>query len=121
MSALHKFHPMAGLSPLPPLQVDGKKCAIDREGSTTLTAGCSLAPSKPYKCWGGLGISPDGGQVFYITADRVGTHGTLFKVSSLGGPPRKLADVANDVGGLSSDERKDAVLVGTECEPDRLG
>ena len=52
--------------------------------------------------WGGLGISPDG-QVFYILADKVGGHGTMFKVSSLGGPPRKLVDLANDVGGLSAD------------------
>ena len=61
-----------------------------------------LVPPQPVQFWGGLGISLDG-QVFYITADRVGTHGTLFRVSSLGGPSRKLADLANDVGGLSPD------------------
>ena len=61
-----------------------------------------LVAPQPVQFWGGLGISPDG-QVFYITADRVGTHGTLFRVSSLGGPSRKLADLANDVGGVSPD------------------
>ena len=62
-----------------------------------------LVTPQAVQFWGGLGISPDGGQIFYIVADRLGNRGTLFKVSSLGGPSRKLVDVANDVGGLSSD------------------
>src|SRR4051812_19884886 len=56
--------------------------------------------------WGGLAFSPDGGQVFYITADRVGTHGTMYRVSSIGGPPKKLIELANDVGGISPDGQR---------------
>jgi Tol biopolymer transport system component len=50
-----------------------------------------------------LAISRDGGQVFYITADNTDTRGSLYRVSSLGGPSRKLAEPANDVGGISPD------------------
>ena len=53
--------------------------------------------------WGGLAISEDGGYVYYITAERTALYGTLYRVSSLGGPPRKLVDQANDVGDLSPD------------------
>ena len=60
-----------------------------------------LVAPQPVNYWGGLAFSPDGGQIFYITADRVGSHGSLYKVSTLGGPSRKLSEFANDVGGLS--------------------
>jgi serine/threonine protein kinase/Tol biopolymer transport system component len=56
--------------------------------------------------WGGLAISEDGGQVYYLIAGRSATHGTLYRVSSLGGPPRKLVDAANDVGGISPDGQR---------------
>ena len=69
------------------------------EDRNTLT----LVPPEQQQYWGGLAFSPDGGQVFYITADRIGTHGSMFRVSTLGGPPRKLTDLANDVGGISPD------------------
>ena len=68
--------------------------------------------------WGGLAISPDGGQVFYITADRVANTGTLYRVSSLGGPSRKLADIANDVGGVSPDGER--ILFVRYGEPSRI-
>jgi serine/threonine protein kinase len=61
-----------------------------------------LVAPQPIQFWGGLAFSPDGGQVFYISADANGSRGTLFKVSSFGGPSRKLVDIANDVGGVSS-------------------
>ena len=62
-----------------------------------------VPPTQEQFFWGGLAISPDGGQVFYITADRIANVGTLYRVSSLGGPSRKLSDLANDVGGVSPD------------------
>ena len=61
-----------------------------------------LVAPQPLQFWGGLAFSPDGGQVYYISADTNGSKGTLYKVSSFGGPSRKLADVANDVGGIST-------------------
>ena len=62
-----------------------------------------IVPPERIQYWGGLTISEDGGHVYYITAQRTATHGTLYRVSSLGGPPRKLVAQANDVGGLSPD------------------
>jgi len=62
-----------------------------------------LLISERKSLWGGLALSPDGGQAFYITAELTGTHGTLYRISTIGGPSRKLVDVANDVGGISPD------------------
>jgi eukaryotic-like serine/threonine-protein kinase len=62
-----------------------------------------LLTSEQKQFWGGLALSPDGGQAFYLTAELTGTHGTLYRISTIGGPPRKLVDVANDVGGISPD------------------
>jgi serine/threonine protein kinase len=56
--------------------------------------------------WGGIGISPDGGQIFYIMADENAQRGTLYRISSLGGTPRKLIESANDVGGISPDGQR---------------
>jgi hypothetical protein len=62
-----------------------------------------LLVSEQKQFWGGLALSPDGGQAFYLTAELTGTHGTLYRISTIGGPPRKLVEVANDVGGISPD------------------
>ena len=56
--------------------------------------------------WGGIGISPDGSQIFYIVADENAERGTLYRISSLGGTPRKLVENANDVGGISSNGQR---------------
>jgi eukaryotic-like serine/threonine-protein kinase len=65
-----------------------------------------IVPPQNVQFWGGLAISEDGGQVFYVTADPSGQRGTLYKVSALGGPPRKLVDMVNDVGGISPDGQR---------------
>ena len=70
---------------------------IDNRNALQIVAG------EQRQYWGGLAISDDGGQVYYITADHVADYGTLYRVSSLGGPPKKIVDRANDVGGLSPD------------------
>ncbi|MEQ1763803.1 MAG: protein kinase [Pyrinomonadaceae bacterium] len=62
-----------------------------------------LVAHQRVQVWGGLAISTDGGQVFYLTAGRTATFGTLYRVSSLGGPSRKLVENVNDVGGISPD------------------
>ena len=62
-----------------------------------------LIPPQPVFFWGGLSISKDGNQIYYATAERNATHGTLYRISSLGGAPRKLAETVNDVGSLSPD------------------
>jgi TolB protein len=56
--------------------------------------------------WGGIGVSPDGSQIFYIQADENARFGTLYRISSLGGNPRKIVENANDVGSLSSDGQR---------------
>ncbi len=65
-----------------------------------------IVPPHRLSFWGGLAISEDGGQVFYLLAGRSATHGSLYRVSSLGGPPRKLVELANDVGGISPDGQR---------------
>lgn len=62
-----------------------------------------LVPPQRNQYWGGLAISIDGGQVFYLTAGRTANFGTLYRVSALGGPSRKLVDNVNDIGGISPD------------------
>lgn len=56
--------------------------------------------------WGGIGVSPDGSQIFYILADENARLGTLYRISSLGGTPRKLIENANDVGAISPDGQR---------------
>ncbi|MEO5860436.1 MAG: protein kinase [Pyrinomonadaceae bacterium] len=65
-----------------------------------------LVPPQRVQFWGGLAISNDGGHIFYLTAGRTATVGTLFRVSSLGGPVRKLVDDVNDIGGVSPDGQR---------------
>jgi eukaryotic-like serine/threonine-protein kinase len=62
-----------------------------------------LLPSQPVQFWGGISISPDGTQVYYISAGRDARHGTLYRISSLGGAPRRLVETVNDLGSLSPD------------------
>jgi eukaryotic-like serine/threonine-protein kinase len=56
--------------------------------------------------WGGIGVAPDGSQIFYILADENARYGTLYRISSLGGAPRKLIENANDVGSVSADGQR---------------
>ncbi len=62
-----------------------------------------LLPPQPVFFWGGLSISKDGSQIYYITAERDADHGTLYRTSSLGGTPRKIVENVNDLGSLSPD------------------
>jgi Tol biopolymer transport system component len=66
-------------------------------------ASLELVPPQAIQYWGGLAISEDASQVYYLTAGRSATTGTLYRVSSLGGPPKKVIDGANDIGGISPD------------------
>jgi len=65
-----------------------------------------LLPPQPVQFWGGITVSPDGSQVYYIIADRMAQHGTLYRISSLGGTPRKLVEAANDLGSISPDGQR---------------
>ncbi|MFL6466604.1 MAG: protein kinase domain-containing protein, partial [Pyrinomonadaceae bacterium] len=69
-------------------------------------AALELVPPQKIQFWGGLGISEDTSQVYFLTAGRSASHGTIYRVSSLGGPPKKVVDSANDIGGISPDGRR---------------
>jgi serine/threonine protein kinase/WD40 repeat protein len=65
-----------------------------------------LLPSQPVFFWGGLTVSADGSQIYYIVAERDGLRRALYRVSSLGGAPRKLVETVNDLGSLSPDGQR---------------
>ena len=65
-----------------------------------------LLPYQSVHFWGGLIVSADASQIYYITAQKDGKFGTLSRISSLGGTPRKLVETVNDLGSLSSDEKR---------------
>ena len=65
-----------------------------------------LLPYQPVQFWGGLTTDADSGQIYYINADRASVQSTLYRVSALGGSPRKLADGVNDLGSLTADGKR---------------
>ena len=65
-----------------------------------------LVPPKQQQYWGGLTISDDSSHVYFVTADPTARFGTLYRVSSLGGPVRKLVETVNDLGSLSPDGKR---------------
>lgn len=62
-----------------------------------------LISGSPIWFWGGLAFSRDGSTIFYVTAERGARHGTLYRISAIGGKPRKLVETVNDLGSVSSD------------------
>ena len=64
-----------------------------------------LLPPQPVQFWDNPVISADG-QVYFITASPSATHGTLYRISALGGQPRKLIDTVNHLGSLSPDGQR---------------
>ncbi|HKP68528.1 MAG TPA: protein kinase [Pyrinomonadaceae bacterium] len=65
-----------------------------------------LIPSQPVQYWGGLTMNNDLSQVYFITANRAGTESTMYRISSMGGQPRRITDGVNDLGSLSADGRR---------------
>ena len=65
-----------------------------------------LMPSQPVQYWGGVTMTNDLSQVYFITANRGGTQSTLYRISALGGQPRRLTDGVNDLGSLSADGKR---------------
>lgn len=77
-----------------------------------------LLPPSEVSFWGGLAISPDGSQISYITADWSAKYGTLYRISALGGQPRKLVDTVNDLGSFSADGER--LLIVRYGDPTKL-
>lgn len=65
-----------------------------------------LVPKSSVEFWGGLAATADGAQAFYITAELGARHGTLYRISTLGGTPKKLVETVNDLGDLSPDDKR---------------
>ena len=65
-----------------------------------------LLAAQPVFFWGGLTVSADGSQIYYIIAERDGLRRALYRISSLGGAPRKLVETVNDLGSLSPDGQR---------------
>ena len=81
-------------------------------------AALELVPPQSIQFWGGLGISEDASQIYYLIAGLSATTGTLYRVSSLGGPSKKVIEVANDIGGISPDGRN--ILFVRYGDPSRI-
>jgi eukaryotic-like serine/threonine-protein kinase len=65
-----------------------------------------LVAPESVQYWSRPVFSDDGGQVYYMTAGRAAMHASLFRVSALGGPPRKLVDTVNHLGSISLDGQR---------------
>ena len=59
-----------------------------------------ILPSQQVHFWD-IVFSNDSESIYFVTAPRFGTHGTLFRISSLGGQPRKVSERVNHLGNLS--------------------
>ncbi len=65
-----------------------------------------LVPPQGVQFWSTPVMSADGGQVYYLTAGRASTHGSIYRISALGGQPRKLVDRVNFFGSVSPDGQR---------------
>ncbi len=87
--------------------------AVDENGDRSLWIrrvddrnALQLVGSQPVQYWGGITATSDTSQIYFINADRASTQSTLYRISALGGTPRKLADGVNDLGSLSADDKR---------------
>jgi len=65
-----------------------------------------IVPSQQVHYWD-IVFSNDHEYVYFITAPRFGTHGTLYRVPSLGGQsPRRITEKVNHLGNLSPDGKR---------------
>lgn len=65
-----------------------------------------IVPPQQMDFWDCPAFSNDGEYIYFITAARSATHGTMYRVPSLGGQPRKVAEKVNHLGNLSPDGQR---------------
>ena len=65
-----------------------------------------IVPPQPVSYWDCPIFSHDGEFIYFITAVRSATHGTLFRVAALGGTPRMVVEKVNHLGNLSPDGKR---------------
>jgi Tol biopolymer transport system component len=95
---------------------DGKSViynTINEDGDRTLWIrrvddrnALKLLGPEPVQFWGGLVANEDTSQIYFVTANRAGSASALYRISALGGSPRKLADGVNDLGSLTADGKR---------------
>lgn len=64
-----------------------------------------IVPSQQVHYWD-IVFSNDSEYIYFITAPRFGTHGTLFRVPTIGGQTRKISEKVNHLGNLSPDGKR---------------
>lgn len=65
-----------------------------------------IVPPQQLEYWDCPAFSSDGEYVYFITAQRSATHGTMYRVPTLGGQPRKVVERVNHLGNFSPDGRR---------------
>lgn len=81
----------------------GRALWMRRVGDSTAI---KIVPSQQVHYWD-ITFSNDHEYVYFITAPRFGTHGTLFRVPALGGQsPRRITEKVNHLGNMSSDGKR---------------
>ncbi len=91
--------------------------ALDEGGKSSLwvrqvsiSNGMRIIPASDAK-YRGLTFSRDGSWVYYVTYNNnLITQGTLYRIPTLGGTPRKVADNVSGAVSLSPDNRREAFL-----------
>ena len=78
-----------------------------------------IVPAQPVHYWDCPMFSHDGEFIYFITAGRTATHGTMYRVPTLGGQPRKVVDRVNHLGNLSPDGRRVLFVRYGEIHPSR--
>ena len=69
----------------------------------------TIVPQMTTPCWG-MALTHDSSFLYYILPDQSNDTGTLYKVSVLGGIPRKIAEHANGGPTLAPDDRRVAFI-----------
>ncbi len=70
------------------------------------TTAIRIVPSQQVHYWD-ISFSNDHEYVYFITAPRFGTHGTLYRVPALGGQsPRRITEKVNHLGNISPDGKR---------------
>ena len=78
-----------------------------------------IVPPQPVNYWDCPIFSNDGEFIYFITAGRTATHGTMYRVPTLGGQSRKVVDKVNHLGNLSPDGRRVLFVRYGEIHPNR--
>lgn len=69
--------------------------------------------------WDSPVFSNSGEYVYYIAAERGATHGSLNRIPTLGGQPRRITDKVNHIGNLSADDSTILFVRYGEPDPNR--